>query len=103
MSKSEGAGETAVVNSLHTLIKENDTLETVSITLHDNKNCASILHSCGEKPKIDFINITCTEDLSEPVKKHVQKFKSIHIFKSVQVFIAIPKEKEKLKKNCVIF
>ena len=96
------AKEVAIVQDLWKLIKENDTLERIYITITNHINCISILDACGFKPKIDTIIITCWDELSEEVKKHIMMFKRTHIFKSIQVYISLQKPKWR-KSRCVVF
>ena len=70
-----GVTEVQMVQDLHTYITQNNTLETVCVSLNQSSNIVSILDSCGQCPKIDSITISCSEDLSKTVKDHVKKFK----------------------------
>jgi transposase-like protein len=90
------------VQDIHKMIKDNNSLESVSMTIHEQTNIISILDSCANKPEIEYITITCTEDLTEEVKRHVKMYKKKHIFKSVKVFIALPEEKQSTGR-CLIF
>ena len=94
--------EVEIVQDICKFIKENETLETVYISLTNHTNCISILDACGFKPKIDTIVLTCSDELSEEAKKHIKKFKNVHIFKSIQVYISLHTPKES-KKYCVIY
>lgn len=96
--------EVEVVQDLHLLIKENNTLESVCVTIQDSSNCIAILDSWVAKSKIDTITINCHEELSKEAKKHIKLFKRINIFKTIQVYITLkPAITEQSRFQCVIF
>lgn len=94
--------EVAIVHDICRMIKDNSTLETVYISLTNHTNCISILDACAFKPKIDEIILTCSDELSKEVIRHIKMFKNTHIFKSVHVYMSTHKPKPK-NWYCAIF
>lgn len=90
--------EVVVVQELHKMIKDNDTLEELCIKLHDQTNIVSVIDSCDEKRKIEHITIICTSDLSPEVKKHIKMYKRKHIFKTIRVYITLPETRQESKR-----
>ena len=97
------ANEYEMIQDLYSFIKNNSSLESVSMSISDSSNCVSILDACRSKPKIDEIILNCSNDLSNEVKKFVQQYKQENIFKSVQIYITVKKEEETSSSRCVIF
>jgi len=71
-SKSDINKEIVAVQSLHQLIKESRTLETVILEFNISSNLVLILDSCQNKPNVEFLKLVCTEELSSSVCNHVK-------------------------------
>jgi len=94
--------EVNITQVFHKLIQGNNTLESVNLTVQEQTSIISILDSCESKPNIDSITLTCTQELSDSVRKHIKEYKKKNVFKSVKIYIILPKVKEE-KGGCVIF
>ncbi|CAI2364973.1 unnamed protein product [Moneuplotes crassus] len=99
LSNKETAQELIIFQTLCQMIKKNNSLQEIKISVHDDTSVVSILDSCESKPSLGSIRIACSQNISKQVKAYVKAYKRNNSFKSVQIFVP-PAEK---KGYCAIF